>query len=56
MSMHNGVGLDISCGCYAGTVDGFDALRIMLSQAAGYGIRDYRPQGGPVLPLSLIHI
>jgi len=50
MSMHNGAGLDISCGCYHGTADGFDALRIMLSQAAGYGIRDYRDQGGPVLP------
>ena len=50
MSMHNGAGLDISCGCYSGTSDGFDALRIMLSQAAGYGVKDFRQQGGPVLP------
>jgi hypothetical protein len=50
MSMHNGAGLDVSCGCFAGTSENFDTLRIMLSQAAGYGIRDYREQGGPVLP------
>jgi hypothetical protein len=50
MSMHNGAGLDVSCGCYAGTAEAFDALRIMLSQAAGYGVQDHRAQGGPVLP------
>lgn len=50
MSMHNGAGLDVSCGCYAGTVEAFDALRIMLSQAAGYGVHDLRYEGGPVIP------
>lgn len=46
----NGAGLDISCGCFHGTCDSFDALRVILSQAAGYGIQDHRLQGGPVLP------
>ena len=50
MSMHNGAGLDICCGCYSGTSESFDALRIILSQAAGYGIIDFRYEGGPVMP------
>jgi hypothetical protein len=50
MSMHNGAGLEISCGCYSGTCEAFDALRIILAQIAGYGVKDYRMQGGPVMP------
>ena len=40
----------ISHGCYAGTVSQFDALRLMWSLTAGYGILDAREQGGPVMP------
>lgn len=50
MSALNGAGLDVSCGCFHGTTDSFDALRIMLSQAAGYGVKDMRHVGGPVMP------
>jgi hypothetical protein len=50
MSAMNGAGLDISCGCYNGTCEAFDALRVMLSVAAGYGVKDMRPLGGPVIP------
>jgi hypothetical protein len=48
--MHNGAGIDISCGCYSGTCEAFDALRIVLSMAAGYGVADFRHEGGPVMP------
>lgn len=50
MSAMNGAGIDISCGCYSGTCEGFDALRIMLSVSAGYGVQDLRYEGGPVIP------
>lgn len=43
-------GMDISCGCFSGAPGTFDALRIAWSQAAGYGVFDFRNQGGPIMP------
>lgn len=42
--------LDIDHGCYNGSEAQFDQLRCMWSQAAGYGLYDFREQGGPVMP------
>jgi hypothetical protein len=42
--------LDIDHGCYNGTEAQFDSLRCMWSQAAGYGVLDFRDQGGPLMP------
>jgi hypothetical protein len=50
MNITNGAGIEVSCGCYSGTPESFDALRIMLSMAAGYGVKDMRHVGGPVIP------
>jgi hypothetical protein len=48
--MFNGNGVEVSCGCYSGTHEAFDALRVMLSLSAGYGVHDLRYEGGPVIP------
>jgi hypothetical protein len=42
--------LDIDHGCYSGTEAQFDHLRCMWAQAAGYGLYDFRNQGGPLMP------
>jgi hypothetical protein len=42
--------VDVDHGCYCGTEAQFDALRCMWSEAAGYGIYDFRNQGGPLMP------
>jgi hypothetical protein len=42
--------VDISHGCYTGSEEQFDNLRCLWSQAAGYGLYDFRNQGGPVMP------
>jgi hypothetical protein len=42
--------MDISHGCFSGSVERFDALRCAWSQAAGYGLFDFRNQGGPMIP------
>ena len=45
-----GPSMDISCGCFSGSETEFDNLRCVWSQVAGYGIMDFRNQGGPVMP------
>ena len=42
--------MEISHGCYSGSESQFDGLRCVWSQVAGYGLHDFRNQGGPVLP------
>jgi hypothetical protein len=42
--------MDISHGCFSGSEAELDGLRIVLAQAAGYGVHDFRNQGGPVVP------
>ena len=42
--------MNISHGCYSGTEGNFDALRLMWSALAGYGLVDNREAGGPVMP------
>lgn len=42
--------LDIGHGCFHGSYTSFDALRCLWAQCAGYGVRDFRAQGGPVMP------
>jgi hypothetical protein len=42
--------MDISHGCFSGTADQFDNLRLLWAQAAGYGLADHREQGGPLMP------
>lgn len=42
--------MNVSHGCYDGTLGNFDSLRLMWSVAAGYGIIDARDRGGPVMP------
>jgi hypothetical protein len=42
--------VDVSCGCFHDTYATFDALRLMWSQMAGYGITDYQAHGGPIVP------
>lgn len=42
--------MDISHGCYSGPPGNFDALRLLWSEVAGYGIADMRPIGGPIMP------
>lgn len=42
--------MNISHGCYAGSTERFDSLRCTWAQVAGYGLFDFRNQGGPVLP------
>lgn len=40
----------VSHGCFSGSDAELDALRLVWAQAAGYGLHDFRNQGGPVLP------
>jgi hypothetical protein len=40
----------VSHGCFAGSDDQLDGLRLVWAQAAGYGLIDLRNQGGPVMP------
>jgi len=42
--------LDIDHGCYNGPEALFDHLRCVWAEAAGYGLYDFRSQGGPVMP------
>lgn len=42
--------MNVSHGCYSGTEAGFDSLRCVWAEAAGYGVEDHRDQGGPVMP------
>jgi hypothetical protein len=42
--------LDIDHGCFNGPEAQFDGLRCMWAVAAGYGLHDFRNQGGPVMP------
>jgi hypothetical protein len=42
--------LAIDHGCFSGSESQFDFLRCMWSQAAGYGVYDFRNQGGPMMP------
>lgn len=42
--------MQVSHGCYTGTTSHFDDLRLLLAQAAGYGVVDLRDQGGPIMP------
>lgn len=42
--------MTISHGCFSGTEDTFDTLRLVWAQVAGYGVMDFRNQGGPVMP------
>jgi len=43
-------GVDISHGCFSGTEGEFDILRLIWARAAGYGVHDFRNQGGPMMP------
>lgn len=40
----------VSHGCFSGSDAELDGLRLVWAQAAGYGLRDFRNQGGPLLP------
>jgi len=42
--------MEVSHGCFQGGVEVFDALRLVWADVAGYGTRDFRAVGGPVLP------
>lgn len=42
--------MDVSHGCYSGPQSQFDSLRLIWAQMAGYGILDYRDEGGPIMP------
>jgi len=42
--------MDVDHGCFNGSEAQFDNLRCMWAQAAGYGLMDFRNQGGPVMP------
>lgn len=42
--------LDVDHGCFNGPESQFDNLRLVWAQAAGYGLYDFRNQGGPVMP------
>ena len=42
--------MNISHGCFSGTLPQFDTLRLMWALAVGYGVADYRDEGGPVMP------
>jgi hypothetical protein len=42
--------MNISHGCYSGPATQFDALRLLWALFGGYGLLDYRNQGGPVIP------
>jgi hypothetical protein len=42
--------MNISHGCYSDSLGNFDALRLVWSVAAGYGLIDNSQAGGPVLP------
>lgn len=42
--------MEISHGCFSGKVHQFDGLRLLWSQAGGYGVVDLREEGGPIMP------
>jgi hypothetical protein len=42
--------VDVSHGCFSGSLGQFDGLRLVWAQAAGYGILDYTNYGGPLIP------
>jgi hypothetical protein len=42
--------MNISHGCFAGSRESFDGLRLLWSEVAGIGWYDFRSQGGPVTP------
>src|ERR1700751_5491185 len=47
--------VEIGHGCYRGSYADFDALRCIWSEYAGYGVIDFRDEGGPwVLKLDLL--
>ena len=40
----------ISHGCFSGSYNEFDGLRLVWADISGYGLYDFRNQGGPVMP------
>jgi len=42
--------VEVSHGCFSGHEVIFDDLRCVWAQAAGYGVHDFRNQGGPMIP------
>jgi hypothetical protein len=42
--------MEVNHGCYTGSEPLFDSLRCVWAQAAGYGVHDFRNQGGPMIP------
>ena len=42
--------MEVNHGCFQGSVGAFDALRLVWSDMAGYGVVDHRDEGGPIMP------